>query len=61
MNVVDAHGAAVGGLTVDDFMLAEDGKEQKIAVFERSTTSPLSIVLAIDASESVLRDENPGT
>jgi len=44
-----------GGLTVDDFTLAEDGKPQKIALFERSTTTPLSIVLAIDASESVLR------
>lgn len=58
MNVVDAHGAAVGGLTIDDFTLTEDAKPQKIAIFERSTTSPLSIVLAIDASESVLRDEN---
>lgn len=58
LNVADAHGAPVGGLTVDDFTLAEDGKPQRIAVFERSTTTPLSIVLAIDASESVLRDEN---
>jgi Ca-activated chloride channel family protein len=58
LNVADAHGAPIGGLTVDDFSLAEDGKPQKIAVFERSTTTPLSIVLAIDASESVLRDEN---
>jgi len=58
LNVADEHGAPVGGLTVDDFTLAEDGKPQKIALFERSTTTPLSIVLAIDASESVLRDEN---
>jgi Ca-activated chloride channel family protein len=58
LNVADAKGAPVGGLTADDFALAEDGKPQKIAVFERLTTSPLSIVLAIDASESVLRDEN---
>jgi len=58
LNVADAHGAPVGGLTIDDFTLAEDGKPQKIAIFERSTTSPLSIVLAIDGSESVLRDEN---
>jgi Ca-activated chloride channel family protein len=58
LNVADAHGAPVGGLTIDDFTLTEDGKPQKIVIFERSTTSPLSIVLAIDASESVLRDEN---
>ena len=58
LNVADAKGAPVGGLTAEDFVLSEDGKVQKIAVFERSTTTPLSIVLAIDASESVLRDEN---
>ena len=57
LNVADVKGAPIGGLSVDDFTLAEDGKPQKIAIFERSTTSPLSIVLAIDASESVLRDE----
>ena len=58
VNVVDEHGAPVGGLTIDDFLLAEDGKAQKIAVFERESTAPLSIVMAIDGSESVLRDEN---
>ena len=58
LNVADQKGAPVGSLTADDFVLSEDGKVQKIAVFERSTTTPLSIVLAIDASESVLRDEN---
>lgn len=58
LNVADPHGAPVGGLTAEDFSLAEDGKPQKIALFERSTTTPLSIVLAIDASESVLRNEN---
>ncbi|HEY0263788.1 MAG TPA: VWA domain-containing protein [Granulicella sp.] len=57
LNVVDAKGAPVGGLQKDDFLLKEDGTPQTIAVFERETTSPLSIVLAIDASESVLRDE----
>src|ERR1700761_6642682 len=58
LNVADGHGAPVAGLTAEDFSLTEDGKTQKIALFERSTTTPLSIVLAIDASESVLRDEN---
>jgi len=33
MNVVDATGAPVGGLTQADFEIAEDGKPQKIAVF----------------------------
>jgi Ca-activated chloride channel family protein len=57
LNVVDEHGAPVGGLTVDQFELMEDQKPQRIAVFEKESTTPLSIVLAIDASESVLTDE----
>jgi Ca-activated chloride channel family protein len=53
VNVADATGAPVGGLTRDDFALSEDGKPQKIAVFEREADMPLSIVLAIDTSASV--------
>ncbi len=56
LNVVDDHGVPVGGLTRDDFELLEDGKPQRIAVFEKESATPLSIVLAIDASESVLSD-----
>jgi Ca-activated chloride channel family protein len=54
LNVVDTHGAPVGGFEKKDFQLFEDGRPQTIAVFEREATSPLSIVLAIDASETVL-------
>jgi Ca-activated chloride channel family protein len=57
LNVVDDKGAPVPGLTVDQFEVTEDGKPQKIAVFDRESTTPLSIVLAIDASESVFNDE----
>ena len=57
LNVVDAHGAPVGGFEKKDFQLFEDGKPQTIAVFEREATSPLSIVLAIDASETVLTSD----
>ena len=57
LNVVDETGAPVGGLTRDDFEIAEDGQPQKIAIFDRESTTPLEIVLAIDASESVLGDE----
>ncbi len=57
VNVVDEHGAPVGGLGREDFEILEDGKPQKIAYFEKESSTPLSIVLAIDASESVLRDE----
>jgi len=57
VNVVDAHGAPVGGFEKKDFELYEDGKPQTIAVYEREATSPLSIVLAIDASETVVTSE----
>jgi Ca-activated chloride channel family protein len=57
LNVVDAHGAPVGGFEKKDFQLFEDGKPQTIAIFEREATSPLSIVLAIDASETVLTSD----
>ncbi len=57
VNVVDATGAPVGGLGRDDFEVLEDGKPQKIAVFEKDSSTPLEIVLAIDASLSVFSDE----
>jgi Ca-activated chloride channel family protein len=57
LNVVDAHGAPVGGFEKKDFQIFEDGKPQTIAVFEREATSPLSIVLAIDSSETVLTSD----
>ena len=56
VNVTDEHGAPVAGLTREDFELAEDGKPQRIAVFEKESATPLSVVLAIDASGSVLSD-----
>ncbi|WP_334270164.1 VWA domain-containing protein [Edaphobacter sp. HDX4] len=57
VNVMDKNGAPVGGLGKDDFQILEDGKPQKIAFFEKELSAPLSVVLAIDASKSVLRDE----
>jgi Ca-activated chloride channel family protein len=53
VNVVDAHGVAVSGLTRDDFKVMEDGRTQKIAIFEREASTPLSIVMAVDTSGSV--------
>ncbi len=58
VNVVDQHGAPVSGLKQEDFTISEDGKPQKIAVFERESSTPLQLVLAIDASESVFNDEH---
>jgi Ca-activated chloride channel family protein len=57
VNAVDAQGAPVGGLGREDFALAEDGKAQKIVFFEKDSSTPLSIVLAVDGSESVLTNE----
>lgn len=56
VNVTDANGSPVGGLTKDDFALSEDGVPQKIAYFERETDMPLSLVMAIDTSGSVRKD-----
>ena len=57
LNVVDSHGTPVGGFEKNDFQIFENGKPQPIAVFEREATSPLSIVLAIDSSETVMTSE----
>ena len=57
LNVMDAKGAPVGGLNREDFQILEDGKPQEIRIFEREATTPLSIVLAIDTSDSVWTNE----
>ena len=57
VNAEDAHGVPIAGLTRESFAVSEDGKPQKIAVFERESSTPLSIVLLIDASETVLSNE----
>jgi Ca-activated chloride channel family protein len=57
LNVVDEHGAPVAGLKAGDFELTEDARPQRIAVFDAESATPLQIVLALDASESVFIDE----
>jgi len=56
VNVTDRNGAIVGGLSREDFALAEDGRPQQIAVFERQSELPLNLTLAIDTSGSVQKD-----
>jgi len=56
VTVTDQHGAPVGNLHEDDFELREDGALQKIAVFDRESALPLSIVLDIDTSLSTHKD-----
>lgn len=55
-SVTDASGAPVGSLGRKDFALFENGKAQKIAVFERDTSAPIAVALAIDTSGSVRKD-----
>ena len=56
VTVTDEHGAPMGRLNKDNFKLNEDGKEQKIAVFDKESAMPLSIVLAVDTSLSTRKD-----
>lgn len=56
VTVTDAQGSPVGGLKKENFILEEDDKPQKIAVFDRESAIPLSIALAIDTSLSTRRD-----
>src|SRR3954447_275390 len=56
VNVTDKTGAIVGGLSKDDFQVFEDGRPQKIAVFERQSELPLNLTLAIDTSGSTFKD-----
>lgn len=54
--VVDERGAPVANLKKEDFQILEDGEPQTIAVFDRESELPLSIVLAVDTSLSTRKD-----
>src|SRR6266404_3021729 len=56
VTVTDAHGSPVAGLTKENFLLEEDGHEQKIAVFDKESALPISIALDIDTSLSTRHD-----
>ncbi len=56
VTVTDEHGAPISGLKKENFAIQEDGREQKIALFNRESVLPLSIVLAIDTSLSTRKD-----
>jgi Ca-activated chloride channel family protein len=56
VTVTDAHGAPVAGLQKENFAVQEDGREQKISVFDKESALPLSIALAIDTSLSTRHD-----
>ena len=56
VTVTDTNGGPVANLTRDNFMVTEDGHPQPIAVFEKQSGVPLSLVLAIDTSGSTHKD-----
>ena len=58
VNVTDTNGAPVPNLTRDNFLLTEDSQKQSIAVFEKQSGVPLSLVLAIDTSGSTQKDSS---
>ncbi len=54
--VRDRRGRYVEGLTVDDFRLLEDGREQVIKVFT-AEPKPLAIAIVLDVSDSMKRSK----
>jgi Ca-activated chloride channel family protein len=50
--VKDARGGLVGSLTKNDFIVADNGSQQEIALFERESAQPLSVSLLLDTSAS---------
>ena len=56
VTVLDAQGAPVGDLQQGNFGLFEDGHPEQIAIFDRESQLPLSIVLAVDTSLSTRKD-----
>ena len=55
--VTNTGGAPVSSLKQEDFQVFEDGKPQKIAVFQRESELPLSIVIAVDTSLSTRNEQ----
>ncbi len=51
-SVLDAGGRPVADLPRQAFRISQDGRPQKIAVFERETNLPLDLVLMVDTSLS---------
>ena len=56
--VRNAKGELTGGLSKDDFEVADNGVPQEVAIFERQTSQPLSISLLVDTSGSTAKDSS---
>jgi len=51
--VTDRNGTYVRDLRAEDFIVIEDGKEQKVALVEQSDDRPMSIGILLDTSDSM--------
>lgn len=56
VSVYDSAGAVAGNLIKEDFAIYDSGVPQKVAVFERNTSLPLSVALLVDTSGSTVID-----
>jgi Ca-activated chloride channel family protein len=52
VRVTDAHGNFVSGLSQQDFQVYEDGRLQKVSIFQRGDT-PVTVGLVVDHSRSM--------
>jgi Ca-activated chloride channel homolog len=53
--VTDTHGRTIPNLTVEDFVLEEDGKPQQITHFSQDQNVPVSVGILLDTSGSMDR------
>lgn len=60
-SVLDQNNRPVADLQQDQFEIYEEGKPQKIEVFEPETQQPLDLALMIDSSLSEIRELQPET
>lgn len=56
VTVKDSQGAPIADLSAEDFTVVDGGERRKIAVFERRTNRPLSVVLMLDTSLSTNKE-----
>jgi Ca-activated chloride channel family protein len=56
VTVKDSRGAPIADLSAEDFTVVDGGERRKIAVFERRTNRPLSVVLMLDTSLSTNKE-----
>lgn len=54
--VKNQSGQLVGALQKEDFEIYDNGSHQEIAVFERTTSQPLSVALLVDISGSTAKE-----